>query len=73
MRTVLLTSITLATLMLCIHPTHAGPWCAYYSGRGGSNCGFYSFEQCQATVSGRGGFCNQNPFESSRSSGRRWR
>ena len=30
--------------------------------RGGTNCGFYSFEQCQATVSGIGGFCMRNPF-----------
>ena len=22
------------------------PWCAVYSGRGGRNCGFVSFEQC---------------------------
>ncbi len=38
------------------------PWCAYYSGRGGggTNCGFVSFEQCMATVSGIGGFCNIN-------------
>jgi hypothetical protein len=38
------------------------PWCAYYSGRGGggTNCGFTTFEQCMATVSGIGGFCNRN-------------
>jgi hypothetical protein len=39
------------------------PWCAYYSGGrggGGTNCGFTTFEQCMATVSGIGGFCNQN-------------
>ena len=24
------------------------------------NCGFYSFEQCRATVSGVGGFCKAN-------------
>ena len=34
-------------------------WCAYYSG-GGTNCGFVTFEQCFATVSGIGGFCNRN-------------
>ncbi len=38
------------------------PWCAYYSGRSGSyNCGFVSFKQCQATVSGIGGYCQRNP------------
>lgn len=39
------------------------PWCAYYSGGqggGGTNCGFTTFQQCMATVSGIGGFCNQN-------------
>ena len=41
------------------------PWCAQYGGRGGDggrNCGFVSFEQCMATVSGIGGFCERNLF-----------
>jgi hypothetical protein len=39
------------------------PWCAQYGGRdGGRNCGFVSFQQCQATVSGMGGFCERNQF-----------
>ena len=39
------------------------PWCALYGGRGGGgqNCGFSTFEQCMATLSGMGGFCNRNP------------
>ena len=46
---------------------HADPyrWCAQYSGGmggGGSNCGFVTFEQCRATVSGIGGFCVPNQF-----------
>ena len=37
------------------------PWCAQYSGGGGAtNCGFTSFQQCMADVSGIGGFCTQN-------------
>lgn len=39
------------------------PWCAQYDGGsngGAMNCGFVSFEQCLATVSGIGGFCIQN-------------
>jgi Protein of unknown function (DUF3551) len=39
------------------------PWCAYYGAGedgGGTNCGFVSFEQCMATLSGMGGFCNRN-------------
>jgi len=41
------------------------PWCAHYSGGeqgGGRNCGFSTLEQCQATVSGIGGFCERNLF-----------
>ena len=45
---------------------HADPyaWCAQYSGRGGGgrNCGFTTLEQCRATVSGIGGFCEPNSF-----------
>lgn len=38
------------------------PWCAQYTGgMGGTNCGFATFQQCLATVSGIGGFCTQNP------------
>jgi Protein of unknown function (DUF3551) len=37
-------------------------WCANYSMRGGSNCGFVTLEQCRATVSGIGGFCSANQF-----------
>jgi len=38
------------------------PWCANYGSPGGSNCGFSTHEQCMATVSGTGGFCDPNPF-----------
>jgi hypothetical protein len=39
------------------------PWCAQYGGRdGGRNCGFSTLEQCRATVSGIGGFCERNLF-----------
>ncbi len=36
------------------------PWCAEYSKGGGRNCGFVSFDQCLATISGVGGFCSRN-------------
>jgi hypothetical protein len=36
------------------------PWCAQYSTRDGSTCGFTTFQQCMATITGIGGFCNQN-------------
>lgn len=61
----------LATIGLCIALAAVGtraqaqnyPWCANYgspSGDGGTNCGFTTFQQCQATVSGIGGSCDRN-------------
>ena len=40
------------------------PWCAYYGfmGEDGTNCGFDTFQQCLATISGVGGTCGRNPF-----------
>src|SRR5689334_21313791 len=37
-------------------------WCAVYGGadNGGTNCYFMTLEQCRATVSGAGGFCQPN-------------
>ncbi len=35
------------------------PWCAQYM-RDGRNCGFSTYEQCRATVSGIGGYCEVN-------------
>lgn len=60
--------ITLAALFALASPARAQiyyPWCAQYSGGGmggSSNCGFSTFAQCQATVSGVGGFCVRNSF-----------
>jgi hypothetical protein len=38
-------------------------WCAQYGGHNiaSTNCGFASFEQCRATISGVGGSCYPNP------------
>jgi Protein of unknown function (DUF3551) len=40
------------------------PWCAVYGMGGdlGTNCGFSTIEQCRATVSGIGGWCEPNQF-----------
>ena len=36
-------------------------WCAVYGERDASrNCGFATYEQCRAAVSGNGGFCEPN-------------
>jgi hypothetical protein len=42
----------------------AQPWCAHYDPYT-YNCGFYTFEQCLATVSGVGGVCRRNPRDDS--------
>ena len=68
-----ITMIVLVTLVLATEAlaqsTVAFPhdpyrWCAVYSGDAGgaSNCGFLTIEQCRATVSGIGGFCEPNQF-----------
>ena len=52
MRTFAMASILLTTLVLGTDAASAAPWCTEYggSGRGGSNCGFYCFEQCMANA-----------------------
>jgi hypothetical protein len=59
MARILPVAITFAALSLSTTGVRAdGTWCAHYgTGLEGMNCGFYSFEQCRATVSGVGGFC----------------
>ncbi len=58
--------ILLATLLLGTNVAPAAPWCSVYGGAlgGSQNCGFYSYQQCMANVSGIGGFCQRNAFES---------
>jgi uncharacterized protein DUF3551 len=39
------------------------PWCArVYSRSGPTSCYFKSYEQCQATLMGVGGYCFQSPY-----------
>jgi hypothetical protein len=59
-----------AALMLMALPgskAEAAAYCAYAGGgRGGGgyeNCGYYTWEQCLATISGAGGFCMRNPHD----------
>jgi len=63
MPTISFAAISLVALSLSTVGAHAqGSWCANYgSPAGGTNCGFHSFEQCRATVSGIGGFCQGSP------------
>lgn len=67
MKSALLVSAAIAATIVFSASAQAQnyPWCAIYSGGsmgGGRNCGFTSFQQCQDTVSGIGGFCQQNPM-----------
>jgi hypothetical protein len=36
------------------------PWCAQYNRDGARNCGFWTYEQCMAAISGIGGYCETN-------------
>ena len=53
------------TATLCVAQPAAAqnyPWCVYENFAGGAtNCGFSTFQQCLATVSGVGGSCGPNP------------
>ena len=62
MRKVVFVAAVLAVLPLTSITAHAqyAPWCAYYS-LGSTNCGFHSYAQCQAAISGVGGSCSPNP------------
>jgi Protein of unknown function (DUF3551) len=62
----LVIAVGLVTSLLQIAgPAAADPyrWCAVER-TGGTNCGFTTIEQCRATVSGIGGFCQPNQFYS---------
>jgi len=37
-------------------------WCAQFNISGGTNCGFVTYEQCRAAISGLGGICQPNPY-----------
>jgi hypothetical protein len=58
-----LAGAALLSLFVIADPAAADPykWCAAYR-NGSNNCGFTTFEQCQASVSGVGGSCQPNQF-----------
>jgi hypothetical protein len=47
-----------------------GAWCAR-DVKGGTNCGFHTYAQCKANISGIGGYCAPNPFYQRAGNGRR--
>jgi len=66
MRTILATAALAALVMATgTQPSAAEvtyPWCAQYAMQGSINCGFSTLEQCQAALSGNGGYCSANPL-----------
>jgi hypothetical protein len=64
MRLLAIFAITAAAFSLAAQATPAQareyPWCARYD-VWTMNCGFTTFQQCLATISGVGGICTPNP------------
>jgi hypothetical protein len=69
MRSLFVLGAIAATVLATAAEAQNYPWCALYK-EGAMNCGFTTFQQCLATVSGSGGFCTQNttyqPFSAAR-------
>jgi hypothetical protein len=66
MRALVFIVLAAATVLACgprrSEAAYNAPWCAQYFDQGRIfSCAFYSFEQCQASISGIGGVCMQNP------------
>jgi hypothetical protein len=59
MRILLALGLLIATLIIDARREAAAQWCAYYDPYT-YTCGFVSFNQCLATVSGVGGFCRRD-------------
>ena len=67
MRTALaIAAVSLAGLLAGAPPGKAEvtyAWCAVYAENDAMrNCGFATYQQCQAAISGNGGFCEPNPM-----------
>jgi hypothetical protein len=59
MRILLALGLLIAALIIDARREAAAQWCAYYDPYT-YTCGFVSFNQCLATVSGVGGFCRRD-------------
>jgi hypothetical protein len=64
MRTLILAAalVGAASIMTTTDAEAQGAWCSEYSRGGGTNCGFYTFEQCLMNISGIGGRCYPSPW-----------
>ena len=65
MRILLALGLLFAVFALDARREAAAQWCAYYDAYT-YTCGFVSFNQCLATVSGVGGFCRRDAYYSPR-------
>jgi Protein of unknown function (DUF3551) len=54
-------ALAAATVPAAAQSAYSYPWCLK-GGRGGMSCYFTSYQQCRATLSGRGGFCMRSPY-----------
>ena len=71
MRTILALVAALTLLPFTNFDVRAeGAWCAR-DVKGGTNCGFHTYAQCRANISGIGGYCDRNFFYQGSSNGRR--
>ena len=59
---VIVAALVMIPAVLTQTPARAD-WCAQYSD-GLENCGFSTFEQCQASVSGGASFCRPSQYNS---------
>ena len=48
-----------ALIAMTATTANAAAWCAHYD-VSTSNCGFHTYQQCLATISGIGGYCAPN-------------
>ena len=67
-------AVTMALPLFWAAPARAQtyPWCSVYNPRGDvQNCGFSTYQQCMANVSGIGGYCMRNPLYPERRPDRR--
>ena len=64
MRNIVIIALVLPLLTLADQPAKAAynyPWCAVYANTTSRSCAFASYAQCQAELSGIGGYCYLNP------------
>ena len=65
MRLLILCGALLAAMLMEARlEAKAGSWCSFYDAST-YNCGFNSYAQCMANISGVGGLCSPNYFERS--------